>query len=132
MSTIRPGQTSRKRPSELFSDGRLIKKRPSETDGLKVGYYASQNRQPHNQFHQRRPCQHHKETGQNHGEAGNHALIAVALAGAKGAEAVRGIAESRTVGLLGAALYFSVCRRGGVLFLFASLALFIRAVSLNI
>ena len=34
-----------------------------------------------------------------------------------------------SLALLGAALYFSVCRRGGVLFLFASLALFIRAVS---
>ena len=34
-----------------------------------------------------------------------------------------------SLALLGAALYFSVCRRGGALFLFASLALFIRAVS---
>ena len=34
-----------------------------------------------------------------------------------------------SLALLGAALYFSVCRHGGVLFLFASLALFIRAVS---
>ena len=34
-----------------------------------------------------------------------------------------------SLALLGAALYDSVCRRGGVLFLFASLALFIRAVS---
>ena len=34
-----------------------------------------------------------------------------------------------SLALLGAALYFSVCRHGGALFLFASLALFIRAVS---
>ena len=49
-------------------------------------------------MHHGRAKQYHKQSGQNHGQAGHHALSFVALSGARCAEAVGSIAECYTVG----------------------------------
>ena len=49
-------------------------------------------------MHHGRAKQYHKQSGQNHGQAGHHAFGFVALSGARCAEAVGGIAECHAVG----------------------------------